>query len=114
MCTAAGVNYGQQDRERSKTQMSLLKSQEQKQVLRMPPVQSSTKEVGRPPKLPCWSNPWAHPCPHPYLTPYGKQSAFPSGIQQGNLLIFIPLCCSRALIKPCLNFLSGLLSIPID
>ena len=43
----------------------------------------------------------------PTLTPYKEQAHPPS--KQGNLLLFLtPPCYSRAPIKPCLNFLSGL------
>ena len=54
-----------------KDQLPLLKSQEQKQgvrsqsrVLHMPPAHTTTKGVGKPPKLAFQPNPWAHPYPH--------------------------------------------------
>ena len=64
------------------------------------------------------SQPLAQPLdPPPVLTPH-REPAHPSpplGSEPGNLLLFLlPPAAAGASIKPCLNFLSGLLSISID
>ena len=98
-----GANCGQQD-----TKLPLLRSQEQKQST----CTHTTKGVGTAPLPTLWANRWTHS----HLTPC-KEPAHPSGgvSRQGNLLfVLLPLCCSRAPIRPSLNFLPGFWSISID
>ena len=115
---AVGANYGQKGTKRPKLQVPLLKSWEQKQVvgsksrvLRMPPALNTTRGVGRPPvPPPAW--------PLDTSLPSHKEPALmPSGSKQDRE----PVTCFHSLlaaagapIKPCLNFLSGFLSIFID
>ena len=101
-----------------KTQLPLLRSQEQKQgvggksrVLRTPPALSTTKG---------WTDHLSHPSAQPLDTALPslrtKNQLLPtSGSEQGNLLLVLaPPAVAGAPVKPCLNFLSGLLSISID
>ena len=67
-----GQNYGQKIQRDRKTQLPLLKSQEQKQgvgtksrVLSMPPVHNTTRGVDNPPKPLLWPDPWTRPYPQP-------------------------------------------------
>ena len=79
-------------------------------VLSMPPAYSTAKGVGKPPK------PLSSPSPGciPTLTPY-KEPAWPPWVSQRNCCLFLLLVAEAgAPIKPCLNFLFGLLSISID
>ena len=102
-----GVNCGQD------TKLPLLRSQEQRQstcthTLYTHPPKGWAHHLCQP------SDPTAGHTPQ--LTPC-KESAHPSGglSRQGNLLfVLLPLCCSRAPIRPSLNFLPGFWSISID
>lgn len=70
---------------------------------------------GKLPKPCLWLHPWTHPLPSPHLRKLLTLSDQARG--QGNLLLVFALCCysrSPPPIKPCMNFLSGLLSISID
>ena len=59
-----------------------------------------------------WANHLSHPSP-PHIK--GINSPPSSGSEQGNCyLLSLPPIATGAPIKPCLNFLSGLLSISID
>lgn len=48
-----------------KTQLPLLKTQEQKQGPACAPCTPHQQRVCRPPKPPLQPAPWTHPCPHP-------------------------------------------------
>ena len=86
---------------------------EQNQGTVLPPAHTTTKGVGKPPKPPFWPDPWSHPHPHQH-----KEQACPPppGVsKQGDLwFVLTPSCCSRAPLKPCLDFMSALQSISID
>ena len=89
-----------------KTQLLLLKSQEQKQcvgresrVLHMPPAHNTTKGVGRPPKPTLQPNPRHTPT----LTPYKEPARPPGGASKGTCYLFLlPPAAAGAPIKPCL------------
>ena len=77
-------------------------------VLHMRPAHTTTKGVGRPPKPRLWT----HPYPHPIE---GASSPPPRGASKGTCyLLSLPHTAAGAPVKPCLNFLSGILSISID
>ena len=115
MRSQSGQIMDERIQEGQKSQLPLLKSPEQKQgvgsksrVLRMPPAHTTTKGVGKPPKLPLLR---PTPGPAPTLTAY-KESARPhlhppqGANEQGNLLfVFAPSCCSRGPRKALPEFL---------
>ena len=101
------ANYGQEDIERPKTYLPLLKSQEQKQSTYYSWPLHTTSSKGQAKYLSQPSGPT--PGPAPTRTPC-KEPAYPfSGSKQGNLLFLLPPVAERVPIKPCPNFLSGLL-----
>ena len=70
----------------------------------MPLALKITKEMGKPPKLPSSQIPG----PIPTLIPY-------NGVTKGTYYLFsLPPTAAGTLIKPCLIFLSHLISISID
>ena len=78
-------------------------------LLCIPPA-LSTKGVGKPPKPPLWPNSGTHPYPHgrnqlvaPLQERVSKQTKL--------WLVLAPHSAAGASVKPCLNFLSGPLSI---
>ena len=75
-------------------------------VLHMPPANSTTKRVGRPPKPPFQPDPWTHP----YTSHLMNELLFPQRVSKGAcyLFLFPPAAGIEAPIKPSLNFLSGL------
>ena len=89
---------------RLKIQLPLLKSWKQKHGTSACPLHSTLPEMGKPPKLP--SSPI--PGPTPTLKPH-------NGADKGTYYLFSLLpTAAGTLIKPCLNFLSHLISISID
>ena len=61
------------------------------------------------PKPPLWSDSWT------LLTLYRKPECTPFGNEQGNLFLFsLPPAAVGDPIKPCLNFLSGFLTVSTD
>ena len=66
---------------------------------------STTKGVRRPLKPP----------PPPNLTPFKEPACPPQRVSKSiSFLFLISWCSNKILIKPCLNSLSGLLSISVD
>ena len=112
MCTCTTeANYGQEDIERPKTKLPLLKSQEQKQGTYCSWPLHTTSPQGQANDLSHPSGPT--PRPTPTHTPR-KEPAYPfSGSKQGNLLFSLTPIAEGVPIKPCPNFLSGLLPISI-
>lgn len=77
------------------------------------PAPNTTKGAGKLPKPLLQPHLDALSTPHPME----RTSLLPSHLrehQQGNLFVLTTPCCSRAQIKPCLNFLSGIWSISVD
>ena len=67
-----------------------------------------------------WADHLSHPSGltpghSPVLTPYRKPDCTPFGNEPGNLFLFsLPPAAVGDPIKPCLNFLSGLLTVSTD
>ena len=79
----------------------------------MPSALNTTRGVGRPPGPPLQPDRLLDP-PLP-LTRYVEQAQLTAGSRQGTCCLFsLPCTVADAPIKPSLNFLSGLWSIPID
>ena len=79
----------------------------------MPSALNTTRGVGRPPGPPLQPDRLLDP-PLP-VTPYVEQAQLTAGSRQGTCCLFsLPCTVADAPIKPSLNFLSGLWSIPID
>ena len=80
---------------------------EQKQGSMHPPSHNTAKRVGKPPKAPLQADPWSHPYP---LHRQGASSVTPTLLT----LPSTPPAATGSPVKPCLNFLSGLLSTSVD
>ena len=78
------------------------------------PMHTPHQMVGKPPKLYLGPDPWTHR----YLTPKGTSASPPRPCQEARkvmcYLTSLPSTAAAAPVKPCLNFLSGLLTTPID
>ena len=79
----------------------------------MPPA-LSTKGLGKPPKPPLWPNSGTHPYPHRRNQLVAPLTPLRERVSKQRSLFLLPPARAGASVKPCLNFLSGPLSVSFD